>query len=1028
MLVLWAIVPAWGQLAPNPSETSHPEAATAKPAAVVSLSASDFASANALIGQRVSEIQFQGIEFSKRVLPRMQGLIVQRPGEPLDRKKIRASIEALYGTGKFANLQAEAQQAPQGEVTLVFRGTPNYFVGSVTAQGAPKRPTDTQLTDATKLQLGEMFTEQKVVLAVSRIKAVLAENGFYQATVSYSESRQNDTQLTDITFQIQAGPVARIGEIRVTEDSGYTGKQVADIAKLKAGKAATSSTLNAGLARLRSKLTKQDHLEAQISVVDRIFHQESNTVDYEFKIERGPQVTVEVVGMKIRRGKLKKYVPIFEEHAVDDDLLNEGRRNLRDYLQTEGYFDAEVNYRKERKDANHVSVVYTIERSSRQDVAEVFVEGNHYLSTEFAIRPILLVQKESTVLPHGRFSQQLAAQDVENIKNQYRLSGYQEVQVQYEVKDNFESKADKIAVYYRVVEGPQTKVASVSIEGASPANREKLPQLSIVEGEPYAQANVDSDRSSILTYYYNNGYPNADLEAMSVAAPGEPNRMSVSYKITEGGQVFVDRVIRAHLTYTRPKYVMREVQINPGDPLSQQKIYDTQTRLYSLGVFNAVDIAVKNPNGDEQYKDVLLQLQEAKRWTFDYGFGIEASTGQPSTPSTTTNSSGQTVNTTTNPEGEAGVSPRVSFDVTRLNFLGKTNTIGFKSQYGKLEKLGLIRFNAPRWLDNPDLTFAITAFYDDAINVTTFTSERLEGSVGLTQVVSRRFSGAPVTTLDYRFTYRRVKASNVVVAPDEIPVLSQPVRVGIPSFTYSRDKRSDPIDASNGNFTTVDLGVASKYFGSEADFGRVVAQNSTYVMFRKKPNTKTGWVFARTLRVGLAEPFDNTIIPLPERFLAGGANSLRGFALNQAGPRDLTTGAPLGGSSLILNSLELRFPPFALPFFGNTISMVAFNDIGNVFSDNTTMFKSLFRFYQPNRNACQAQSTEQQCRFDYMSNTLGAGIRYKTPIGPVRFDLGYNLNPPAYPYFSSDSSGNLTVFNTQVTRRWNFFFSIGQAF
>ncbi len=168
MLVLWAIVPAWGQLAPNPSAISNPETATTKHAAVISLSASDFASANALIGQRVNDIQFQGIEFSKRVLPRMQGLIVQRPGEPLDRKKVRASIEALYGTGKFANLQAEAQQAPQGEVTLVFRGTPNYFVGSVTAQGAPKRPTDTQLTDATKLQLGEMFTEQKGVQAVAR--------------------------------------------------------------------------------------------------------------------------------------------------------------------------------------------------------------------------------------------------------------------------------------------------------------------------------------------------------------------------------------------------------------------------------------------------------------------------------------------------------------------------------------------------------------------------------------------------------------------------------------------------------------------------------------------------------------------------------------------------------------------------------------------------------------------------------------------------------------------------------------------
>jgi len=1027
LLVLVAIAPALGQLAPEKA-TAEVRSELASQPAPVSLTPAELLSTHALIGLRVSEVQFRGIVLDERVQSRLKTLIPQGVGEPLDRQKVRASIETLYATGKFANLQAEAQQTPTGQVTLVFNAAPNYFVGSLSAVGAPKRPTDTQLTDSTKLQLGEVFTAQKGTQAVARIKAVLADNGYFQADVTYIETKNDDTQLVDVVFHIQTGPLARVGQVGVAAGSGYTAEEVARIAKLKPGKLVTANSLSSGLARLRERLTKENHLEAQIALLDRTFNQPTNTVNYDFKIDRGPHVTVSVVGMKIRKGKLKKYVPIFEEHAVDDDLLNEGRRNLRDYLQTQGYFDAEVNYHKDPKDANHMEIVYTIERGSRHDVAEVYVDGNKYLSTEFSIRPILLVQKESTVLPHGRFSQQLAAQDVENIKNQYRANGFQQAQVRYELKDDVEDKGNKIAVYYHIVEGPQTRVASLTIEGASENNRAKFPPLNIVAGEPYSQANVDSDRDSILTFYYNNGYPSAELEATSVAVSGDADRMSVSYKIVEGEQVFVDRVIRAHLTYTRPKYVMREVQVHPGDPLSQQEIYDTQSRLYSLGVFNAVNVAVKNPEGDEPYKDVLMDFQEAKRWTFDYGFGIEASTGQPSNPSTTTNSSGQTVNTTTNPEGQPGVSPRVSFDVTRLNFLGKTNTVALKSQYGKLEKLGLIRFNAPRFFDNPNLTFAVTAFYDDAINVTTFTSQRLEGSVGLNQVVSRRANGNPVTMLDYKFTYRRVKASDVVVAPEEIPILSQPVRVGMPTFTYSRDKRNDPIDATNGNLTTVDLGVASNYFGSQADFGRVVAQNSTYVLFRKKANSKSGWVFARSLRIGAAEPFNNTIIPLPERFLAGGSNSLRGFALNQAGPRDLTTGAPLGGNSLIVNSLELRFPPFALPFFGDTISMVAFNDIGNVFSNNTTMYKSLFRFYQPNREACQNEQTEQQCRFDYMSNTIGAGIRYKTPIGPVRFDLGYNLNPPAYPYFSADSSGNLTVFNTHVTRRLNFFFSIGQAF
>ncbi len=1014
VLVLFVVAPAWGQVAPVSEPTKAPT--------------HDELTSKSLIGARVSDIQFRGLTLDPRSLTQLQQLVKLAVGQPLDRQKLRASIQALYASGKFANLQAEAERQPSGDITLIFRAVPNYFVGSVLADGAPKKPTDVQLADASKLQLGEVFTQQKVDQAVSRILTVLADNGFYKAEVTFTETRHDDTQLVDVAFHVRSGPQARIGAVSVNPESGYTAQQVAQISKLKAGKQVSAGTLTAGIGRLRNKLAKNDHLEAQIALANRTYNKDTNTLDYDFKIDRGPQVKIIVEGSKLSRRKLKKYVPIFQEHSVDEDLLNEGVRNLRDYLQTEGYFDAQVSYTKDLKDSGHLDVTYTIDRGARHDLVEVKVDGNKYLNTEFSIRPILQVQKESTVLPHGRFSQQLAAQDVENIKNQYRANGYQQVQVQWELKDNYENQANKMAVFYHIVEGPQTKVGSLTIEGASVANRSDFPPLTIVEGEPYSQAGVDSDRESILTYYFNNGYPNAELDATSTAATDAPDRINVTYKIVEGDQVFVDRVIRAHLTYTRPKYVLRELQIHPGDPLSQQKIYDTQSKLYSLGVFNAVNIAVKNPDGQEQYKDVLMEFQEARRWIFDYGFGIEASTGQPSAPSTTTNSSGQTVNTTSSPEGVTGVSPRVSFDVTRLNFLGATHTLALKSQYGKLEKLGLVRFDAPRWFDNPNLTFSITAFYDDAINVTTFTSERLEGSVGIDQVVSRRANGNPVTTLSYRFTYRRVKASNLVVTPDEIPILSQPVRVGIPSFTYSRDKRNDPIDATNGNFTTLDFGLASHYFGSEADFGRMVGQNSTYVPFRRKPNTKVSWVFARTLRLGLAEPFNNTVIPLPERFLAGGPNSLRGFALNQAGPRDLTTGAPLGGNSLIVNSLELRFPPLALPFVGDSLSLVAFNDIGNVFADNTTMFKSLFRFYQPNRAACQNQSTEQQCRFDYMANTVGAGIRYKTPIGPVRLDLGYNTNPPAYPYFSADSSGNLTVFNTRVSRRINFFFSIGQAF
>jgi outer membrane protein insertion porin family len=489
----------------------------------------------------------------------------------------------------------------------------------------------------------------------------------------------------------------------------------------------------------------------------------------------------------------------------------------------------------------------------------------------------------------------------------------------------------------------------------------------------------------------------------------------------------VDRVLMSQLHFTRPYVVQNQLQIKSGDPLSQTQLAKTQSKLYDLGVFNEVKMAVQNPDGEAKYKDVLIQFQEAKRWTFNYGFGLEASTGQPDQASCSQLAQeGQTSLACS--QGRTGISPRVTFDVSRINFRGKANTLTLRSNVGRLQQRGLISFDAPRWWDKPNWTFTVTAFYDNSVNVTTFTSERLEGSVQLEDRYHCTELRRCVNHFLYRMTYRRVKASNVVVSPDQIPLLSQPVRVAMPSFAYIRDKRDNVIDPQNGNFTTFDVGVAAKQFGSQASFARFLIQNSTYTAFggrRRVPQSR--WVFARNTRIGVAFPFDETIIPLPERFFAGGTSSLRGFALNQAGPRDLMTGSPLGGNAVLVNSLELRTPAPLLPFVGDSLSFAFFHDAGNVFNTPKEMVNNIFRWNQRNKGACQNEETSSNCNFAYISHAVGAGVRYRTPIGPIRIDVGYNLNPTVYPAFVAGPD-NTTVFQSFTTRRINVFFSVGQTF
>ena len=140
----------------------------------------------------------------------------------------------------------------------------------------------------------------------------------------------------------------------------------------------------------------------------------------------------------------------------------------------------------------------------------------------------------------------------------------------------------------------------------------------------------------------------------------------------------------------------------------------------------------------------------------------------------------------------------------------------------------------------------------------------------------------------------------------------------------------------------------------------------------------------------------------------GGSESMRGFSINQAGPRDLLTGFPIGGNALFFNSFELR-----TYFAQRRMGLVLFEDAGNVYS--SARFMRIFKYTQ--------NSPED---FNYTAQAIGAGIRYKTPVGPIRFDVGYNLNPPRYNVVPTING----VPTTEVRRLTNlqFFLSIGQSF
>jgi outer membrane protein insertion porin family len=248
----------------------------------------------------------------------------------------------------------------------------------------------------------------------------------------------------------------------------------------------------------------------------------------------------------------------------------------------------------------------------------------------------------------------------------------------------------------------------------------------------------------------------------------------------------------------------------------------------------------------------------------------------------------------------------------------------------------------------------------------------------------------------------------------------------------------NPLDASSGTYNTVQETWADSHFGSQANFNRLDGTNSSYYKFGKLNQ----WIVARSTRIASERSYgtgDQELIPLPERLYAGGAQSHRGFGINAAGPRDSITGFPIGGAGAFINNTELRMPPPTLPYVGNSLGFVLFHDMGNVFENSSDIWSSFFRIKQPHSYTCKDLSLEDQeqphehsstggagtCSFNNFVHAVGLGARYHTPVGPIRLDFSYNLNPPIYPIIIDYSGGPTRV---GQAGHFNFFFSIGQAF
>jgi outer membrane protein assembly complex protein YaeT len=1013
----------------------------------------------------VQSISFEGVT-TERLAP-LPDHLAQAVGAPLSSENLALSLHQLFATGLFESVEVDGTRQGAG-VAIVFHGSPRSFIGTVTVDGAKGATINTQLQRASRLSPGARFTQSRLDQAVQLVRQALADNGFHQPLITPELTPHPEEQLVDIAFHVASGPQARVGPVEVSGDSGMSVNDFQRHAHLRTGARVDHDTVNRALAGVLKVYQSQKRLEAELKLEEQLYAANTNHSSFHFSANRGPTVRVEVAGAGISKDRLKRAIPVFEEGTVDDDLLNEGNRRLRDYFQRLGYFDAKVDHQLQTTQpgspngpqTGEVLIVFTVTLGPRRRVQRVSVDGNHYFDSA-TLRQMLSVHDASPTDRHGVYSQALLAADVSALEAVYQNNGFSKVKVTPETSigetpahaeatpaSQNTGKPAPLMVVYHIAEGEQQRVGAVRLEGNDHVDTSKLlPLLNTAAGQLLSPQNLAGDRDALLTDYLSRGFDQARVEVEQQPDPADAGQEDVVFRITEGRQFFVRKVLITGLHYTRPDTVARAITLHPGDPLNQSALQQTQMNLYDFALFNEVGTAVENPNGAEVYKTVLLQATEARRWTFTYGLGFEAQTGTPQNNCRGIAATGVSCN----PNGKTGISPRVLGALTRNNLFGRDQLASLQGTYGLLEQKIDLLYQNPHFHGNRNFGLTFTGGYANSQDVTTYVASKLDAGIRWTENFNTPNSFiSKANTFVYEFDFRRVKvaASSLQVFPDEISLLSEAVRVGGPGFNWIRDTRDSPLDAHRGTYSSFQEFFSDGVFGAQSQFNRLDLSNSSFYSFDKER-----LVIARNTRFGQERAFGapkDSLIPLPERLYAGGPTSLRGFSINAAGPRDPETGFPIGGAGALVNSTEVRLPPPVLPLLGDSVSVVLFHDMGNVFTSAGDAWASALRIHQPDRDTCKNAvststdpkspdflptgpntSTGQQgvCSFNYFSHAAGLGLRYHTPVGPIRLDFSYNLNPPIFPVNIDYSlSAPYSAPHVGEASHFNFFFSLGQTF
>ncbi len=683
---------------------------------------------------------------------------------------------------------------------------------------------------------------------------------------------------------------------------------------------------------------------------------EAGDLSLAFRVTERPAVReTKIVGNEeLSADDLKDTIDVKQYAILDLNQVKKSVRKIQDKYVEKGYYLAEVVYKLQDQPDNQVTVVFEVNEHAKVQVKEIQILGNQHVSRE-DLTGVMQTQEGgylSFLTSAGTYREEVFQRDLQALQFVYGDRGYIYAKVN---KPSVTLSPDKRFLYItlRIEEGEQYRVGQIDFSGDLLHDKSELQRLVQVKpGEIFARSRVGKDLFAISDLYRDAGYAYANVNPDTKVDP-RTRIIDLTYDVQPGRKTYFERIEISGNAKTRDKVVRRELRIYEGELFSAAAVNQSKTRVNALGYFESVNITTEKGSAEDKLV-ARVAVKERSTGTFQIGAGFSSYenfilTGQ----------------------------------ISQNNFFGWGQTLSLQIQYSSIRQLGQIQFVEPYFLDTK-WTFAFDLYAQEGF-FSTFTRKAIGGSVTWGYELNGLAQWFPWTSrLEDLRLFTTYTNEFVTVSPNGVTdiVLFNRFRSGTTSslrFSLQWDKRDNRLFPTSGFYNSISAEVAPPFLAPGSLFGSNVNLFTRYALDARYYHPLFWGIVARAkLTAGFIKGWDDQHpIPVSELYYLGGINSVRGYRLLSLAPTipagaavrpdselyDFTT----GGDKQVTLNLELEFPIFEKV----GIRGVVFFDMGNTFA--------------PGKYSDPAVALS-------LYKSAGAGFRWFSPIGPLRFEWGIPLN------------------------------------